>query len=42
MIIANRLGYLDAKKTDELLEVTTEVGKLINGLLRSLKHSRSK
>jgi four helix bundle protein len=37
LIIAARLGYLASKDTDTLLELTTEVGKLINGLLRSLK-----
>jgi four helix bundle protein len=37
LIIAARLGYLASKDTDLLLELTTEVGKLINGLMRSLK-----
>jgi four helix bundle protein len=37
LIIATRLGYLASKDTDTLLELTTEVGKLINGLMRSLK-----
>jgi four helix bundle protein len=37
LIIANRLGYLGSKDADTLLKVTTEVGKLVNGLLRSLK-----
>src|ERR1700724_3531759 len=38
LIIANRLGYLGSKDADTLfVKVTTEVGKLVNGLLRSLK-----
>jgi four helix bundle protein len=41
LIIATRLGYLASKDTDALLEVTTEVGKLINGLMRSLKRQYS-
>jgi four helix bundle protein len=41
LIVATRLGHLASKDTDTLLERTTEVGKLINGLLRSLKRSYS-
>ena len=41
LIVAQRLGYLDAKETDELLTVTNEVGKLSNGLIRSLKQNPS-
>ena len=41
LIVAQRLGYLDAKETDALLTVTNEVGKLSNGLIRSLKQSPS-
>src|ERR1700732_1610552 len=41
-IIANRLGYLSSKDADVLLEVTAEVGKLVNGLMRSLKQRHSK
>jgi len=41
LIIATRFGYLTSKDTDTLLELTTEVGKLINGLLRSLKRPYS-
>jgi four helix bundle protein len=37
LIIANRLGYLGATEMDTLFRGTTEVGKLTNGLLRSLK-----
>jgi four helix bundle protein len=42
LIVAQRLGYLDAKETDALLAVTNELGKLSNGLIRSLKPSLSK
>ena len=42
LIIAYRLGYLGSNDTDALLEVTTEVGKLVNGLMRSLKRPHSK
>jgi four helix bundle protein len=41
LIVAQRLGYLDAKETDALLTVTNEVGKLSNGLIRSLKQNPS-
>ena len=41
LIIATRLGYLASKDTDTLLDLTTEVGKLINGLMRSLKRPYS-
>jgi four helix bundle protein len=39
LIIANRLGYLDSTEMDSLFRATTEVGKLTNGLLRSLKQA---
>jgi four helix bundle protein len=42
LIIANRLGYLGSKEVDSLLQATTDVGKLANGLMRSLKRSHSK
>jgi four helix bundle protein len=41
LIIANRLGYLSPTEMDTLFRATTEVGKLANGLLRSLKHPHS-
>jgi four helix bundle protein len=41
LIIATRLGYLASKDSDTVLEITTEVGKLINGLMRSLKRQYS-
>jgi four helix bundle protein len=41
LIVAQRLGYLDAKETDALLVATNEVGRLCNGLIRSLKPSPS-
>lgn len=36
ILISQRLAYIDSKKSDELLERTTEIGKIVNGLLRSL------
>jgi four helix bundle protein len=42
LIIANRLGYLHCTEMDSLFRATTEVGKLTNGLLRSLKQSHRK
>ena len=41
LIVANRLGYLASKETDGLFEVTNEIGKLTNGLIRSLTRRRS-
>ncbi len=37
LIVAKRLGYISSNEADGLLEVTNEVGKLTNGLIRSLK-----
>jgi|SRR5262245_26612120 len=36
ILIALRLHYLDAEKTEKLMNRTNEVGRLINGLSRSL------
>ncbi len=41
LIIANRFRYLSSNETDALLRVTTEIGKLANGLIRSLKRTHS-
>ncbi len=35
-LIAERLGYVSAKETHELLEQAAEVGRLVNGLSNSL------
>lgn len=35
--IAERLGYLESKESTELLEFTSRVGMMLNGLKRSLK-----
>jgi four helix bundle protein len=40
LIVAKRFGYLGSNETDELLEATNEIGKLANGLIRSLTRSR--
>ena len=36
IIIADRLGYLDRDHAERLLELSSEVGKVLNGLVRSL------
>jgi four helix bundle protein len=36
LIVAQRLGYLDSDETDPLLELTNEIGRIANGLIRSL------
>jgi len=36
ILIAERLGYIDPAKSRDLLVRTMEVGKIVNGLLRSL------
>ncbi len=39
VIIAERLQYLEAKEAAKLLSRTGEVGRLLNGLSRSLRNS---
>jgi four helix bundle protein len=41
LIIAQRLGYLGSQETDKLLEVTSEIGRVANGLIRALSRSAS-
>ena len=36
ILIGERLGYIDPAKSRDLLARTMEVGKIVNGLLRSL------
>jgi four helix bundle protein len=36
LLLATRLGYVDEKRTHELLETCSEVGRLIRGLANSL------
>ena len=36
IMIGERLGYLNSQKSKHLLQHTSEVGKIINGLLRAL------
>jgi four helix bundle protein len=36
LIVAQRLGYMNSNETDELLELTNEIGRITNGLIRSL------
>jgi four helix bundle protein len=37
ILIAQELGYLENEKSENLLQKTAEVGKILNGLLRSLR-----
>ena len=37
--LARRLNYLDLQSTERLFEQSTEIGRLLNGLLRSLRKS---
>jgi four helix bundle protein len=39
LIVAQRLGYLDAKEIDQLMELTTEIGRVANGLIRALSRT---
>jgi four helix bundle protein len=39
-LLAGRLGYLDEKPIDDLLAQTAEVGRMLAGLIRSLKTPR--
>ena len=41
LIVAQRLGYLDSNRLEDLLETANEVGKLANGLIRSLRRGPS-
>ncbi|MBM3837522.1 MAG: four helix bundle protein [Verrucomicrobia bacterium] len=36
LIIAQRLGYLDNSQTESLLARTSEVGRVVNGLINSI------
>jgi four helix bundle protein len=36
ILISERLAYLEHRLVEKLMELTSEVGKLINGLSRSL------
>ncbi len=42
LTIALRFGYLRASETNVLFEHTAEIGKLTNGLIRSLNRRRAK
>jgi four helix bundle protein len=41
-ILAGRLGYLDSEKLADLMERCAEIGKMINGLSKSLKNATSR
>jgi four helix bundle protein len=36
LLIADRLGYLPVRKIDSLLEQSSEVGRLVNGLMKAV------
>ncbi len=37
IIIAKNLGYLSKEETEQLIEMTSEVGRLLHGLITSIK-----
>ena len=37
VLVANRLQYLQAAQRDNVLSTTQEIGKLLNGLMKSLR-----
>jgi four helix bundle protein len=39
LIVAQRLGYLDAKEIDQLMELTNEIGRVASGLIRALSRT---
>jgi four helix bundle protein len=39
ILLAEDLGYLDGEKSSKLLQHTAEVGKILHGLLRSLRNN---
>jgi four helix bundle protein len=39
LIVAQRLGYLDAKEIDKLMELTNEIGRVASGLVRALSRT---
>jgi four helix bundle protein len=41
LLLAHRLGYLDARQLQPLLELADEVSRIINGLMRSLLSKQS-
>ena len=42
VLLAKRLNYLEASKSEELLKLLSEVGRMINGLRKSLDPYRTK
>ena len=42
VLIAQELGYLDCTKAENLLRATAEVGRILNGLLASLPHDKTR
>ncbi len=41
IIIAQNLGYLSKEETEQIIEMTSEVGRLLHGLITSIKKKAS-
>jgi len=41
LLLASRLGFASTTEVEQLLEKTGEVSRMLSGLTRSLKHSRT-
>ena len=41
ILISQRLGYMDSDQSNMLLNRATEVGKILNGLLSSLRQKQA-
>ena len=40
VLLARELGYLDRDESEDLLSTTTEIGRIMNGLLNSLPNRK--
>jgi four helix bundle protein len=40
VLLARELGYLDRDESEDLLSTTTEIGRILNGLLNSLPNRK--
>ncbi len=41
LLIAKRLKYLESKEAETLLQQTSELGRMLNGLMKALGTSKS-
>jgi four helix bundle protein len=41
LLLASRLGFVSTTEVEQLLEKTGEVSRMLSGLTRNLKHSRT-